>query len=217
MDNVTKEKVGQIINSLEIEVVNIASKMDLKKQPIDNYSRTRDLINIGSVILWLKNCLRQDYSAEEIESKVKTFEEVVKDQRYTTAGNISQISYLANRLSTEMIDEKEIKQILQEITRLDDNKFYKVEQLKKASKENLPIVAKKISIEASKDAARMIKSLLNDEDYMERLKDSGYRIDEAFVNPEHHLTTSLHEQISNSFDIYSRLNRVLKQLNTRTK
>ena len=217
MDNVTKEKVAQIINSLEIEVVNIASKMDLKKQPIDNYSRTRDLINIGSVILWLKNCVRQEYTIEEIESKIKTFEEVVKDQRYTTAGNISQISYLTNRLCNEMIDEKETKQILQEITRLDDNKFYNVGQLKKASKEELPLVAKKISTEASKDAARMIKNLLKDEDYMEKVKDSGYRIDEEFINPEHHLTTSLHEQISNSFDIFSRLNRVLKQINTRTK
>ena len=217
MDNVTKEKVGQIINSLEIEVVNIASKMDLKKQPIDNYSRTRDLINIGSVILWLKNCIRQEYTAEEIESKIKTFEEVVKDQRYTTAGNIGQISYLTNRLSIEMLDEKETKQIIQEITRLDSNKFYKVEDLKKASKEDLPLLAKRISAEASKDAARMIKGLLNDEDYMEKLKDSGYRIDEEFANPEHHQTASLHEQISNSFDIFNRLNKVLKQINTKTK
>ena len=78
MDNLTKEKIKEIITALETETVNIASNINLGKRPTANYSKTRDLINIGSVILWLKNCLRLDISNSAFEEKVKTFEEVIK-------------------------------------------------------------------------------------------------------------------------------------------
>ena len=90
------------------------------------------------------------------------------------------------------------------------------EELKKASKsaEGNELITKKISLEASKDAARIIKSLLGDEEYIDKVKTSGYRIDEEFAKPEHHLTTSLQEQINNSIDISNRLNRIIKQVKT---
>ena len=214
MDNIMRNKIEQIISSLETETINIATKIDLKKQPKDNYSRTRDLINIGSVILWLKNCLKQDITSEELETKIKLFEEVVKDHRYFVAGNISEIAFLTNRLSNETLDEKERKEIIRQIKVLDDNNFYNITGLKNTVKRENAFakIAQKTSLEASKDAARLIRTLLNDEDYVEKIKISGYRIDEEFLKPEHHQTTSLQEQINNSIDISNRLNRVLKQI-----
>ena len=217
MDNVLKNKIEQIISSLETETINIATKIDLNKEPTDNYSRTRDLINIGSVILWLKNCLKQGITSDELEQKIKLFEEVIKDHRYTTAGAISEIAYQTNRLIAEALDEKETKQLIEQIIYSDENKLHSAEDLRTPAIEDFEAVAKRISTEASKDAARLIKTLLNDEDYIEKVKTSGYRIDEEFVKPEYHRTRSLLEQINNSIDISNRLNRIIKQIKQRNK
>ena len=217
MDNLTKEKIKEIITALETETVNIASNINLGKRPTANYSKTRDLINIGSVILWLKNSLRLDISNSEFEERVKTFEEVIKDLRYTTAGKISQISYLAHRLASEQLEKRDADEIIDEITRLDENDFYTQNNRlsKKLDPDELISISTSISKEAAKDSAKIIRMLLEDKDYMEKVKDSGYRIDEGYAIPEHHTEAPLQEQVISSLSISTYLNKILKQIKTR--
>ncbi len=219
MDALTVEKIKEIIASLEKETVNIATNMNLGKQPTANYSKTRDLINIGSVILWLKSCLRSGITNTEFENKVKSFEEVTREHRYTVAGKISHIAYLANRLAKEQLEKRDIAEIISEIIRLDDNRFYtnNGKLTKELSEEDLISRAKSIANEASKDAAKIIRLLLYDKDYIEKVKQSGYRIDEEYTKAEHHLETPLQEQILSSQSISDYLNKILKQIKQRTR
>ena len=212
MDNVTKNKIEQIISSLETETINIATKIDLNKKPSDNYSRSRDLMNIGSVILWLKKNLNSNQSNEEIKEKIQLFEEVINDKRYKTAGLISEISFLTNQLSTEALDEKEQKKIIDQIIVLDEKKLYKTDELKTLPSDKLESKIQSISAESSKDAARMLKSLLNDKTYLKKVNTSGYRIDERFLNAEFHHKESLLNQINNSIDIVNQLKKIIKKI-----
>ena len=211
MDNLTKEKLTEIITALEIETVNIAGSLDLRKNDLDSYPKTRDLITIGSIILWLKNCLRNNESAEKIIEKTQLFDEVVHEQRYVTAGNISQIAYDANRIVQEQLDQVEIERLTTEIKDLDENSFYPI------GKDDLAKSTRRISTEASKDAARIVRSLLADKDFTNKVTESGYRLDEEFIKPEHHLAKSLKEQITASQEISERLTKIGKQIKTRTR
>ena len=219
MDNLTSEKIKEIIDSLQKETINIAANINLGKKPTANYSKTRDLINLGSVILWLKNCLRTNITKDELEDKVKCFEEVTQEHRYLMAGKISQVAYLANRLATEQLDKKDRDEIIDEIMRLDENRFYtnKGRLNKDLGEEDLINATKKMASEASKDAARIIQMLLNDKEYMEAVKESSYRIDEEYTKPSHHLETPLQEQIISSQSISDYLIKILKQIKQRAR
>ncbi len=216
MDNITREKLNEIIVALETETVSLATNMDLREGPSANYLITRDLINIGSVILWLKNILRQDISKEALEQRVKTFEEVIKDHRYVTAGNISEIAFLAHRIETEHLTQKDISESIKQIIKLDENKFYtKNNRLRPdLDLDDLIRVAHKISEDASRDAAKIIQIILKDNEYMQAVRECGYRIDEGYLHQERHKESSLREQIISSENISNYLNKIMKKINT---
>jgi len=214
MESSLKTKIEEIIEHLEQETVNSVSKIKLDS-PEKDEERTKNILITVTTTLWLKYCIQSDLSYQDFESKAHLFDEVINEPKYQTAGIMSQISYLANQIAEKRITSKvDIANRISDIKNLDENEFYiNKENPLTAEEEPEAIIKKsrKISTTAAKDGAKLIKMLLSDEEFVEKLKKSGYKIDEAYSKPEKHQEEPLLGQIKISEEVSDRISKIVRE------